>query len=64
MGGFLGVPLYRREAVAVKLSIGLGASVKGEAEIKYFPMGLLAWRRAFVVWPGLMKMVSVLKGLV
>jgi hypothetical protein len=51
-------------AVAVLLSTAMGASWKGEAATKYLPVRRSVVRRAFVVWPGAMTMVSVLKGFV
>lgn len=51
-------------AVAVALSTAMGASMKGEAATMYLPLRRSAVRRAFVVWPGAMRMVSVLKGFV
>lgn len=51
-------------AVAVWLSVATIVSMKGETAIRYLPVLAFAVRRAFVVWPGPMNMVSVLKGFV
>jgi len=37
--------------------------MKGVIAIKYLPIGWFAARRTFVVWPGLINIVSVSKGL-
>lgn len=49
--------------MAVALSTAIGASMKGEAVIRYFPADFEAVKRTFVVWPGAIRMVSVLNGL-
>lgn len=50
-------------AVAVLLSTKIaGVSRKGEAATKYFPVAWAADKRTFVVCPGAIKTVSVLKG--
>lgn len=51
-------------AVAVLLSTAIGASMNGDAATKYLPAFRSAFRRTFVVWPGAMMTVPVLKGLV
>lgn len=50
-------------AVAVVLSTAIGESIKGEAATKYLPLERLVATSTLVVWPGAMRIVSVLKGL-
>ncbi|KAK4855381.1 hypothetical protein QYF36_006675 [Acer negundo] len=52
-------------AVAVTLSTAMWASMKGETATRYLPAGpRLAVKWTMVVWPGAIKTMSVLKGLV
>ncbi|KAL3826090.1 hypothetical protein ACJIZ3_022119 [Penstemon smallii] len=50
-------------AVTVRLSTAtVGVSMKGEAATMYLPAPLSAVTRMLVVWPGTIRIVSVLKG--
>lgn len=60
----LGTPLYRRMAVMVSLSTGIGASMNGLAAMKYLFGGWSALTRTFVVCPGAIGMACVVKALV
>ena len=51
-------------AVAVRLSTATTAeSWNGAAAIRYLPEGRAAETKAVVVWPGAIRIVSVVKGL-